>query len=164
MPTRLHELITLGVEDAIRSQLQAIGEGTDEAAPFVEKVRPARSTEILFQAENPTSSKRSKRQPDASFWHDFAQYPGVVIEVAYSQNKRKLDRLAEDYLFDSNANIRVVIGLDIGYGEKGSRKAVFSTWRPALVSTADGLELQANRQDKVCYPMKATIRLWRPDS
>lgn len=84
----------------------------------------------------------SKYQPDTSFWHDEAEYPGVVIEVAYSQKRRRLDRLAEDYLLDSDANIRVVIGLDIEYGKQGSRKATLSVWRTDLFHTPNGDELR----------------------
>ena len=78
----------------------------------------------------------------ASFGHDDAQYPGVIIEVAYSQKKKHLGRLVENYLLDSDASVRVVVGLDIEYG-KESRKATLSIWRPRLFETADGLELRA---------------------
>ncbi|KAL1591525.1 hypothetical protein SLS60_011917 [Paraconiothyrium brasiliense] len=145
MPTRVHELFLDGVEDAIRSELKAIREESDRIALFAQKVRPARSTEIQFPVEDPiTSSKKSKHEPDASFWHMDAEYPGVVIEVAYSQKKRRLYRLAEKYLLDSDANIRVVVGLDIEYGEKGTRKAALSIWRPTVVQAPNGQELQVD--------------------
>ena len=95
-------------------------------------MQPARSTELRFSAS--ASSSKSKYEPDASFIHDDAQYPGVIIEVAYSQKKNRLGRLAENYILDSDASVRVVIGLDIEYGKE---------WRPELFQTADGLELRA---------------------
>ncbi len=54
-----------------------------------------------------------KYDPDASFWHDDAKHPGVIVEVTYLQKKRRVAWLAEAYLLDSDANIRVVVGLDI---------------------------------------------------
>jgi len=84
----------------------------------------------------------SKHEPDASFWHDDAQYPGVIIEVACSQKRKRLSRLAEDYLLDSDASVQVVVGLDIEYGMKETSKATFSTWRTQLFDTADGDELR----------------------
>jgi hypothetical protein len=45
-----------------------------------------------------------------------------------------LDRLAEDYLLDSDASVRVVVGLDIEYGKKGSLKATISVWRTHVAS------------------------------
>jgi hypothetical protein len=141
MPTGVHELFIDEVEDAIRSQLKAIRNGSGRKAHFAQKVRPARSTEIHFATS--ASSSKSKYEPDASFWHDDAQYPGVIIEVAYSQKKTRLGRLAENYLLDSDASVRVVVGLDIEYSKKGSRKATLSIWRPRLFDTADGSELRA---------------------
>src|SRR5436305_7086969 len=93
-----------GVEDAIYTQLKAIRDRPDGAALFAQKVRPARSTEIHFPVDGAPHSTNSKHEPDASFWHDDAQYPGVIIEVAYSQKRKRLDRLAEDYLLDSDAS------------------------------------------------------------
>ena len=82
MPTGIHELFIDGVEDAIRSQLKAIREGLGPEAHFAQKLRPARSTEVEFPVENDPSGKKSKYEPDASFWHDDAEYPGVIIEIA----------------------------------------------------------------------------------
>ena len=126
MPTGVHELFIDGVKDAIRSQLKVIRSGSDRAALFARKVRPARSTEIYFPLNDVPPSTKSKYEPDASFWHDDAQYPGVIIEVAYSQKRKRLGRLAEDYLLDSDASVQIVVGLDIEYGKKGSRKATLS--------------------------------------
>ncbi|PVH90618.1 hypothetical protein DM02DRAFT_620927 [Periconia macrospinosa] len=142
MPTGVHELFIDGVEDAIRSQLKTIRSGSSEVARFAQKVRPARSTEIEFPVGDGPTSRKSKSEPDASFWHDDAQYPGVIIEVAYSQKKKRLGQLAEDYLLDSDANVRVVVGFDIEYGKKGSRRATLSTWRTHIEHTADGDELR----------------------
>ena len=142
MPTGVHELFIDGVEDAIRSQLKVIRGGSNKAALFAQKVRPARSTEIYFPVDDAPPSTKSKHEPDASFWHDDAQYPGVIIEVAYSQKRKRLGRLAEEYLLDSDASVQVVIGLDIEYGKKGSRKATLSVWRTHMVHTGNGDELR----------------------
>lgn len=141
MPTGIHELFIARVEDAILSQLKAIRNGSGRKAQFAQKVQPARSTEIYIATS--ALSGKSKYEPDASFWHDDAQYPGVIIEVAYSQKKKRLGRLAENYLLDSDASVRTVVGLDIEYGKKGSRKATLSVWRSRLFDTADGSELRA---------------------
>ncbi|KAF2621118.1 hypothetical protein BU25DRAFT_443956 [Macroventuria anomochaeta] len=119
-PTGVHELFINELEDDIRSQLKAIRGGFDRKAQFAQKY-----------------------EPDASFGHSGAQYPGVIIEVAYSQKKKRLSRLAENYLLDSDASVRVVVGLDVEYGKQQSRKATLSIWRPQLFETADGLELRA---------------------
>lgn len=145
MPTGVHEVFIAGVEDAIYSQLKLIQDGSDGAALFAQKVRPARSTERYFPVEDVLHSANSKHEPDASFWHDDAEYPGVIIEVAYSQKRKRLDRLAEEYLLESDASVQVVIGLDIEYGKKESRKATLSMWRTHVVQTNDGDELRVDR-------------------
>lgn len=146
MPTGIHELFTDSVEDAIRSQLKVIRSGSDKAALFAQRVRPARSTEIYFPVDEAAPGTKSKHEPDSSFWHDDAEYPGVIIEVAYSQKRKKLNRLAEDYLLDSDASIKIVVGLDIEYGKKGSRKATLSVWRTEVVQTLDGEELRVSQE------------------
>ncbi|ORX95175.1 hypothetical protein BCR34DRAFT_579473 [Clohesyomyces aquaticus] len=141
MPSGIHETFLARVEDAIYSQLKLIREGSNSAAIFAHKVHPARSTEIRFPVDDAPPNTESKHEPDSSFWHDDAQFPGVIIEVAYSQKRKDLGRLAEEYLLDSDASVQVVVGLDIEYG-KGSRKATLSTWRTNLFHTADGDELR----------------------
>jgi len=153
MPKAVHELFIARVEDAIFSQLKSIREGSGNAAAFARKVHPARSTEIHFLIENDPSIKKSKHEPDASFWHEDAQYPGVIIEVAYSQKKKRLGKLAEDYLLDSDASVQVVVGLDIEYGRKESRDATLLVWRTSVFHTAHGDELRVVKEvaDEVCY-------------
>jgi hypothetical protein len=142
MPTAVHELFIARVEDAIFSQLKSIRGGSDKAAGFAQKLYAARSTEVNFPVENEPNATNSKHEPDASFWHEAAEYPGVIIEVAYSQKKKRLDRLADNYLLDSDASVQVVVGLDVEYGKKGSRKATLSVWRPKLFHNDEGDELR----------------------
>lgn len=112
MPTAVHEVFIARIEDAVFSEVKLIREGSDEAAAFARRINPARCTEIHLPIESGTS----KHEPDAAFWHDSAQYPGVIIEVAYSQKSRELDRRAEDYLLDSDNSVRVVVGLTEVHG------------------------------------------------
>jgi hypothetical protein len=58
--------------------------------------------------------------------------------VSYSQKRKELGRLADDYILGSDGNIRVVVGLDIGYG--ASEKATLSVWRARIMSNYRGEE------------------------
>ena len=84
MPTGVHELFIDGVEDVIRSLLKVMRSGSGPEARFAQTVQPARSTEIEFLVEEGPSSRKSRYEPDASFWHNDAEYLGVIIVVAYS--------------------------------------------------------------------------------
>jgi hypothetical protein len=85
MPSVVHELFVQAVEDAIRTQLKALRRKLGRTAQFAQKVQLSGSTEILLVASDPSS--KSRYGPDVSFWHDSAQYPGVIFEVAYSLEK-----------------------------------------------------------------------------
>lgn len=111
-----------------------------------------RSTRFYFPVEEAPLSTNSKHEPDASFRHSDADYPGVIIEVTYSTKTKSLSRLAEDYLLDSAASVQVVVGLDIEYGKKRSPKATLSVWRTQVFHTADEDELRVVQEikDEVC--------------
>ncbi|RMZ67019.1 recQ family helicase [Pyrenophora seminiperda CCB06] len=118
-----------------------IRNGLGKKAKFAQKVHPGQSTEIRFDA-NALSSK-SKYEPDASFGHEDAQYPGVIVEVAYSQKKTCLDQLADNYILDSDASVQAVVCLHVEYDNKKTSKATLSIWRPQLLNTPDRPELRA---------------------
>jgi hypothetical protein len=62
----------------------------------------------------------------------------VIFEVAHSQTGGKLRTLAEEYIFGSDLEVRVVVGFDIEYNK--SKRASFSIWR-ASVQSPDGDEV-----------------------
>jgi len=63
------------------------------------------------------------------------------VEVSYSQKRKVLERIAEEYILGSNGDICVVIGLDIEYSGK---MATLSIWRPRVVDTEAKEELLAD--------------------
>lgn len=84
--------------------------------------------------------------------------------MAYSQKRQRLDRLAEDYLLDSDASVRAVVGLDIEYGRKDLRKATLSVWRARVFRTVTGDELRVVREvaDVVGYVFDSLLLIfWR---
>jgi len=90
---------------------------------------------VLQSAEDGDSQTTITREPDAEFKHEDACWPGVIIEVSYSQKTKALPRVADNYILETNGNIRVVVGLDLDYKTK---KATVSMWRPKYVTTQQG--------------------------
>ncbi|KIX03047.1 uncharacterized protein Z518_06597 [Rhinocladiella mackenziei CBS 650.93] len=129
MPCLVHEYLAASVKK-ISQQLDMIATRADSTGEFARNIGNLASTTIRFN--DPTLSKHS---PDGSFRHNKAKYPGVVIEVSYSQKKRDLPRLADDYILGSDAKIRAVVGLDLDYGGK---MATVSIWRPRIQVNAAG--------------------------
>jgi hypothetical protein len=113
MPSSLHETITSSVVEDIGEQLRARASGSGPVAEFTRNIRSSGSASIKF-----ADPDFGRHDPDASFKHLKAQYPGVVIEVSYSQKRRDLQRLADDYILGSDGSIRLVVGIDIGYSSR----------------------------------------------
>ncbi|KAF2019464.1 hypothetical protein BU24DRAFT_419080 [Aaosphaeria arxii CBS 175.79] len=134
---RINERFIVRVERDIWRQLEEIGNGSDRRAKFARDLFPIGHTTIRFD------NSKSRHDPDISFAHDHAVYAGVIIEFAYSQNKRCLRRLAEEYILKSESNIRAVVCVNVDYDNNELREATLSTWRPQLRNTTDGLELRA---------------------
>jgi len=59
---------------------------------------------------------------------------------------RESTQLGEDYLLDSDASVQAVVGLNIEYGKKGSRKATLSAWRARVFHTAAEDELRVVKE------------------
>ncbi|KAL2060401.1 hypothetical protein VTL71DRAFT_9431 [Oculimacula yallundae] len=120
MPSIVHEHFIAQIVEEIQNQLKAI---TGTSAEFAKDISTGASSRV--KSADP---EYGTHDPDAQFQHSRAQYPGVVIEVSYSQKRRDLPHLADDYILGSDSNIQVVIGLDIEYEGDKAKMATFSRW------------------------------------
>ena len=143
MPSTVHETFILLVVEDILLQLRTLGSSSAPSSAFAQRIQPLVSSRITFKKNvklDSTSTTQTaetfetyiRHDPDASFAYESAKYPGVVIEVSYSQKRGYLNYLAENYILESNGNIRVVVGLDIDY--RSSKKATISMWCPKIIS------------------------------
>jgi hypothetical protein len=134
MPSDPHETcvsrIVINIESQL-GQLRASGNTTSRA--FAEEINYSGSPDLTLLSHG--DGHVNKHTPDASFKHSKAMWPGVVIEVAYSQKPKDLDRIAWDYIGGSGGGIQVVIGLNLNYKDKG---ASLSVWRPSITTEEDG--------------------------
>jgi hypothetical protein len=148
MPGSLHESLGSYITQELLRQLGTIAQGSSPSAVFAGNIENSASAEISFE-----DTEYGSHQPDASFQHFEAQYPGVILELSYSQKRKDLSRLAHEYILGSDADIRVVLGIDVEY--KGSKKASVSIWRPQIeVNDAGEKELFVvqTTTDQVCSP------------
>ncbi|KAI9759365.1 MAG: hypothetical protein M1840_003369 [Geoglossum simile] len=102
MPSGTHEVFTKKVVREIESWLHTSIAGSIECLE---------STDIALESEPNDDHEYSKRSSDASFALKGDRYPCVVIETSFSQSKRDLPRLADDYIIGSYGNIKLVIWL-----------------------------------------------------
>ncbi|EME77164.1 uncharacterized protein MYCFIDRAFT_217091 [Pseudocercospora fijiensis CIRAD86] len=105
------------------------------------------STNLRFTNESGAQPNRYEYSPDATFTHQDAPYPALVLEVAYSQSSKSLKNLAYDYIERSECHIACVVGIQLSYNEpskggaldsKRDQTANFSIWRSALDENGDG--------------------------
>jgi hypothetical protein len=136
MPSDVHEFCVSSLVCEIDSQLrQYRAGGNTKSQAFAKEVRPKGSVDLELPPDD--DGHVNKHTPDGSFWHWQATWPGVVIEVAFSQSSKDLDRVAWDYVSDSNGGIQAVVGLNLNYSDKG---ASLSVWRPVITTGADGID------------------------
>ncbi|KAJ5507054.1 hypothetical protein N7527_009197 [Penicillium freii] len=142
MPSPLHDLFCAEVVSKILNQLTELQKSDEAFGDFARKIKHLSTSRIRLPNDtNNREQTYSERCPDASFIHEHAKYPGVIIEVCYSQKVRAAADLADDYILDTNASVNAVIALNIEY--RGSKKATISVWRPHKI-TVDGVkELEA---------------------
>jgi hypothetical protein len=145
MPTTIHEIVSRCVAGEIKRLLNSIVERNKASGEFAQNIVDTGSSSLTFP-----DSDYGPHDPDGSFRHLKAQYPGVIIEVSYSQKRKDLPRLADDYILGSDGNIRAVIGLDVEYRGK---EATLSIWRPRFYINRDGdeeLEAEQTVINQVC--------------
>ena len=152
MPSPVHDFFSTSFAEEIRDRLNNIKDGGGEAGYFASKIANGGSSRILLaEVDSEGSRDPIRRQPDAQFQHEDAVYPGVVVEVSYSQDGKDLAKLAQDYILYSNGDIKAVIGVDINYGGKES---TVSLWRPKYtLKDNEDFEVLEARQD-IAYKVR----------
>jgi hypothetical protein len=141
MPAPLHDIFCAKVISEILAQLGKFQKSDQPFAEFAKKVDHNSTSRISLPNDSTYRLRtRSERSPDASFKHEQAKYPGVVIEVCGTEKVGIAADLADDYILHTNGNIKVVIALNIEY--EGSEKATLSIWRPEDINVdgVDGVE------------------------
>jgi hypothetical protein len=159
MPTPVHDFFTSSVALEIYKQLQSIANGESAASKFAKQIQSGGSSRIFLKdgdSGDETAVPRTfpHRQPDAQFQYPCTAYPGIVLEVSYSQNGKDLQKLARDYILQSNGDIKVVIGFNINYGE--TEESSVSLWRPLYIQEKgeeyDMLDVQQEIKNEVSAP------------
>jgi hypothetical protein len=153
MHTTIHEFIIADIAIEIEKQLDNIAPAAGIkylCSPSLEL--PAEDTDDedgFGNAHGPNSVRNSPEtrmpaakydihDPDAAFGHPQDSYPGVVLEVVYSQKMKAMNYIAEEYILGSHGSIRAVIALDLDYHR--SKRVTLSVWRPEIVKDEDGSE------------------------
>ncbi|CAG7924591.1 unnamed protein product [Penicillium olsonii] len=142
MPSPLHDRFCAKVVSKILNRLTELQKSDEAFGDFARKIEHSSTSRIWLPNDtNDTQQTYSQRCPDASFIHEYAKYPRIIIEVCYPPKIRAAAGLAEDYILDTNASVNAVIALNIEY--RGSKKATISVWRPNKIIVDGVKELEA---------------------
>ena len=135
MPTTLHNTFISGLVTEIEKTLERLADTEIEARPFIKGIKLL-SGALNFLIGDDDQQQNIRHEPDIRFQHKDAAWPGVVIEVAYSQKRKSLVSLADNYILGSYGGISVVVGLDLDYTK--SKEASISVWRLKNSTNNDG--------------------------
>lgn len=125
----LHSCFMSFVVQEITKRLDEIAENGDlESSTFAKNIHGMGSSRIdLLGTEEQEGKPKMRRDPDFSFQHEEARWPGVVLELSYPSKRRALPHLADDYLLETDGNIRILVGI---YLDTETKKGTISTWQP----------------------------------
>ncbi|CAG8015642.1 unnamed protein product [Penicillium salamii] len=167
MPSPVHDTFCARIVDEVLQQLRHFQRDNRLlVAEFVKQIEHFATSRILIPEDVQDGKQTySRREPDASFGHRQALYPGVIVEICYSQKSKRISHLADDYILNTAGSVNVVIALDIDY--QGSKRATMTVWRPEY-TTLDGveefratavIEAQPFRTDSGLPTKETTLRL-----
>jgi hypothetical protein len=91
MTMMLHDTFVSELVTEIKKGFESLKKNQVETRQFIDKISSV-SSAIYFEED----SKKFKHVPDIRFHHKDAAWPGIVIEVLYSQKRRSLIDLAEN--------------------------------------------------------------------
>ena len=114
MPSPLHDTFCARIVDGISRQIRQYQQNGGPAANFAKEVEHFATSRILIP-EDTTDGKQtySRREPDASFGHRRVHYPGVIVEVCYSQKSRRVAHIADEYILNTSGSVNAVVAFDV---------------------------------------------------
>ncbi|KAF5976826.1 hypothetical protein FBULB1_6780 [Fusarium bulbicola] len=148
MPTTIHECFASSVNSAVFKKLCLLKNGDTATAKFVKDLRPLLSSDIYMDDPRQPADldndvdKKKQKSPDLQFAHIKSKYPGVVVEVAYTQQAKKLKKLAVDYIGASEGETKTAIGFNINSNKQSTVSPFRSANREPL---NEGRELRIFR-------------------
>ncbi|TVY73708.1 hypothetical protein Focb16_v005910 [Fusarium oxysporum f. sp. cubense] len=133
MPSPTHDAFVWSIASAIFDEISSIGRRDEAVLGFTSKILSPGSSRILLDLDDDEAEAvevnkvqaQMRRQPDAQYQHKDAALPGVVIEVSYTQDRRRLPKIAKEYIHHSDGDIKVVVCIDINSGSEST----ISLWK-----------------------------------
>ncbi len=158
MPSVCHEGVATRIVTCITDWLADIRNDRlkDGDTPYSNITREtATNTEATGSGQVDFDYRKSSCQPDASFRYGGLRFPGLVIEVAWSQPFADLRRKAERYIKFSQGGVRTVVGISLNdiykheYGRTGFGSAMFSVWQSEFNAVTRKVNVRTVNENQV---------------
>lgn len=142
MPSYLHDTVARRIGKAIDLELGSIRNksSVEDIINILDDLGPTSTSKLTLPA---VDGHVDKKEPDEAWRYQHCKFPGVVMEVAWSQRKLELEDLVKRYITGSKGEIRTVIGWNLNDIYKGranmelktslpTASATFSVWQAKL--------------------------------
>ncbi|KAK2925285.1 hypothetical protein FoTM2_015565 [Fusarium oxysporum f. sp. vasinfectum] len=112
MNSPIHDSFALSFNTAILDKLRPLEKGDTATAKFVADIRPMGSSCVSLNNTRRSTDpgddvdKKVHKGPDLQYCNLNSKYPGIVVEVAYTQQAKKLNKIAKDYIRGSRGKIK----------------------------------------------------------
>jgi hypothetical protein len=121
-----HDTFICQLVEVIKKKLDHLAQMEIETQPFIQKIKQIAGG-MFFPIDDDQQKHKIEHVPDIMFKYKGAMWPSIVIEVSYSQKKKDLPYLADDYILRSDGGIKVMVGIDLDY--RKSKRASISIWQ-----------------------------------
>ncbi|OBT84693.1 hypothetical protein VE02_06112 [Pseudogymnoascus sp. 03VT05] len=154
-PVTVHQAFKSRVGSWIKDRLDAIADSNAQSKLFVQDIAACGSANLLLK---PLSDERVviHHNPDSQFMYIGTCWPTVIIEIANSPGLKSLSRLAEDYILQSQGNIRAVVGFEF---DMETKRVSLTVWRPEFFMgpEKEGLTVGLRSETQILRDEQGTI-------
>ncbi|KAF5637183.1 hypothetical protein F52700_4920 [Fusarium sp. NRRL 52700] len=119
MSSPIHDSFAASVNSAVMKKLCTLKNGDTATGRFAKDIRPMVSSWLILdnpgQPADPSDdvNKKKEKGPDLQYTHINSKHPGVLIEVAYTQQGKKLKKLAVEYIGGSEGEVQTKAALTL---------------------------------------------------
>ena len=153
MASTLHDTFTIEVNKGIQRFLDEHASSQDDSviARIARDMHQTGARKIY-----PPKSEFNGKRPDSSFQLRGRPWPGLVIEVAWAQDKLEMKEKAEFYFDSAQGEVRTVIGFNLNDIYKKQQAAEWKS-RKGKLSTSSNLTFLA----PAAAATSASFSVWR---
>ncbi|KAH7220441.1 uncharacterized protein BKA55DRAFT_546223 [Fusarium redolens] len=160
MPSATHGSFIWQLGANICDNLRDLGRENEQVCDFTNSISNVLSSNLFLRDYDSTQGSTGKvealRMSDTQFQHESATYPGVIVEVALTQDAKRLARIAKDYIYLTEEAIQVVICINLN----SDNDSTISVWEATYAPLPDTDQLELFYEEVVKREGALTLYLY----